>query len=197
MPVSLCKIGKSFLPAMFGLIFLFPQALACCPPMKNSPKKELEQASFVFSGKVVKADPSYWPSINREFPFIHIIVWETYMIFSVKEVWKGEVMSEIRIKSELSSVNFNFEEGKEYLVYAGGNDLGSISTSTCTRTARLIDAGADLAVLGKGIRPKFPSVMSAVPPIVSLVLALSLPILIIWIYYLRNRNSREITKFPA
>jgi len=123
MPVSLCKIRKYFLPAMFGLIFILPQALACCPPLKNSPKKELEQARFVFFGKVVNADPSYWFRINREFPFIHIIVWETYMVFSVKEVWKGEVTSEIRIKSDFSSVSFNFEEGEEYLIYAGGNDL--------------------------------------------------------------------------
>jgi hypothetical protein len=186
MPLSLCT--KSFLPAMFGLIFIFPQALACCPPSKNSPKEELEQASFVFSGKVVNVDPSYWFRINREFPFIHITVWETYMVFAVKEVWKGEVTSEIRIKSELSSVSFNFEVGKEYLVYAGGNDLGSISTNTCTRTARLIGASKDLAVLGKGVRPKLPSVMSAVPPIGSLVLALVLPILSIWIYYLRNKE---------
>src|SRR5215510_6048504 len=198
MPVNLCKIRKSFLPAMFGQIFIFPQALACtCIPRSNPPKKELEQASFVFSGKVVNADASYWLGINREFPFFHIIVWETYMVFSVKEVWKGEVTTEIRIKSDISSCNFNFEEGREYLVYAGGNDLGSISTNYCTRTARLIDASEDLAVLGKGGRPKLPSVMSAVPPILSLVLALALPILIIWIYYLRNRKSREITKFRA
>jgi len=119
------------------------------------------------------------------------------MVFSVKEVWKGEVTSEIRIKSDFTSVSFNFEEGKEYLVYAGGNDLDGISTSSCTRTARLIDASKDLAVLGKGVPPKLPSAMSAVPPIGSLVLALALPILIIWIYYFRNRNRREITKFPA
>jgi hypothetical protein len=181
MPVNLCKIGKFFLPAMFGLIFIFPQALACCG-LKNSPKKELEQASFVFSGKVVNADPSYWFIINREFPFIHIIVWETYMVFSVKDVWKGEATSEVRIKSEISSVSFNFEEGEEYLVYAGGNDPGSISTSTCTRTARLIDASEDLAVLGKGSRPKPPSKKSPLPAIGSLFLGLALPVLILWIY---------------
>ena len=112
--------------------------------------------------------------------------------------WPREVgKSTNQSGTSFSSVSFNFEEGEEYLVYAGGNDLGSISTNTCTRTARLIDASKDLAVLGKGVPPKLPSVMSAVSPIGSLVLALALPILIIWIYYFRNRNRREITKFPA
>ena len=191
MPVSLCKIGKFLLPAIFSLIFLAPQALACfCFPI-NSPKKELEQASFVFSGKVVNTDASYWLRINHEFPFIHFIVWDTYLVFSVKEVWKGAVTPEIRIMYSLKSCSFRFKEGEEYIVYAGGNDLGGISTGICSRTARLIDANEDLTQLGIGRHPELPSMKSSLPAIGSLLLALALPLLIMRIYCLNRGGERR------
>jgi hypothetical protein len=191
MPVSLCKIGKFFLPAMFGVVFLFPKAYACtCPPI-NSPKAEMKQAEAVFIGKVVKTNvPNRKLHINLRFPFVHFVHlahWGTRIEFSVKEVWKGQASSEIGIMNPpgYHGCNLIFKEGDEYLVYAYGEREG-MYTHKCTRTALLIDANEDLAELGKGIRPELPSVISALPPIGSLVLALALPVLILWIYYLKR-----------
>ncbi|HYA18613.1 MAG TPA: carboxypeptidase regulatory-like domain-containing protein [Bryobacteraceae bacterium] len=54
----------------------------------------------------------------------------------------------LTVWTEASDCGIPFQAGETYLVY-GDNDeeTGQISTSVCTRTARLSDAGADLAYL--------------------------------------------------
>jgi hypothetical protein len=193
MPVHLCKIGKFFLTAMFGVIFLILPAHACTCPPNNSPKVEMKQADAVFSGKVVKTNaPNRRLRINLRFPFIHFIQWRTRIEFSVKEVWKGQASSEIGIINTLGSTcDFTFKEGDEYIVYAYGTREG-FYTHRCSRTALLIDASEDLIDLGKGIRPELPSIQSSLPAIGSLLLALALPVLILWLYCLsRGGQQRE------
>ncbi|MCI0661536.1 MAG: hypothetical protein L0220_10715 [Acidobacteria bacterium] len=193
MPLSLCKIGKFFLPVIFGLIFLYSQAYACtCPPI-NSPEVEKKQANTIFSGKVVNANASDRKlRIDLRFPFIHFIEWRTRIEFSVKEVWKGQASPELGIITFGShGCNFNFKEGDEYIVYAYGNDKDDLYTHRCTRTALLIDANEDLTQLGIGRRPEHPSLKSALPAIGSLFLAIALPVLILYIYCLNRRKQRE------
>jgi hypothetical protein len=195
MPVSFFKIGKFFLSALFGVIFFYFQASACtCPPI-NSPKIELNQAVAVFSGKVLKTNATERRlRINLSFPYFHFINWRTRVEFSVMEVWKGTASSEIGIITVPGShsCNFNFKEGDEYIVYAYGSEKEGMYTHKCTRSALLIDASEDLTDLGKGIRPEHPSIKSGLPAIGSLLLALALPSLVLWIYCLtRDRQQKE------
>lgn len=54
----------------------------------------------------------------------------------------------IEVWTEASDCGVPFQVGETYLIYADDDEeTGTISTSTCTRTARLSDAGADLAYL--------------------------------------------------
>jgi len=200
--VSLCKVVKFFLPAIVGVIFLSTQADACtCPPTKNSPGVEMKQAEAVFSGKVVKTNvPNRQLIINRRFPFIHFVYfarWGTRTEFSVNEVWKGHATSEIglivhpNISYHHFGCSFDFKEGDEYIIYAFTAPAG-MYTYKCTRTALLIDASEDLTDLGKGVRPEPPSIKSALPPIGSLLLAQTLPALILWIYCLNRGREQKI-----
>jgi hypothetical protein len=193
MPLSLCKIGKFFLLVIFGLIFLFPAAYACtCPPI-NSPEMEKRQANFVFSGKVVNANASDRKlRIDLRFPFIHFMEWRTRVEFSVKEVWKGEALPRYGIITNFTPHGciFTFNEGDEYIVYAYGNEKDGMFTHKCTRTALLLDASEDLIRLGNGIRPEIPTIKSALPAVGSLVLAIALPVLILYIYCLNRRKQQ-------
>src|SRR5262245_8921546 len=193
MAVSLCKIGKFFLPAIFSMIFLLSQADACTCSSPDSPRVEMKQSDVVFSGKVVKTNvPKRRIRINLSFPFIHFIQWQTRIVFSVKEVWKGKASSEIGIIDTLgSSCNFYFKEGDEYIVYAYGGEGDGLYTNICSRTALLIDASEDLRDLGKGVRPEPPSIKSALPAIGTLLLALAMPVLILWIYCLNRGGQRR------
>jgi hypothetical protein len=50
--------------------------------------------------------------------------------------------------TDASDCGFNFQAGETYLVYADDDEeTGQLATSVCHRTARLSDAGADLAYL--------------------------------------------------
>jgi len=191
--MSLCKIGKFFLPAMFGTIFLLPQALACtCPPI-TSPKREMERAEGVFSGKVINANvPNRRLRINLTFPFIHSIQRGSRIEFSVEEVWKGKASPQIAIMAtpQFHGCNISFKEGDEYIVYAYGEKDG-MYTHKCTRTTLLIDASEDLTQLGSGVRPEHPTINLAFPAIGSLLLALALPVLIIWIYCLNRERVQS------
>lgn len=71
----------------------------------------------------------------------------------VSEVWKGDVGKTLRVTTSADSgagCGYPFEEGKEYLVYAGED----ASVSLCSETKPLSSAGADLEALGTGERPK-------------------------------------------
>src|SRR5262245_39914103 len=194
MPLSLCKIGKFFLPAIFGMIFLMPPAYACtCPPI-NSHEMEKRQANFVFSVKVVYASATDRKlRIDLRFPFIHFIEWRTRVEFSVKEVWKGEALSRYGITTTFAShgCNFIFKEGDEYIVYAYGNQKDELYTHKCTRTALLLDASEDLTRLGDGVRPEIPTIKSALPAIGSLFLAIALPVLILYLYCFNRRKQQK------
>jgi hypothetical protein len=73
--------------------------------------------------------------------------------FEVSKVWKGKVdKQQVILTSEsFSGCKYSFEKGKEYLVYASGEEL-TIQTALCNATKPLANAHADLAVLEQETR---------------------------------------------
>lgn len=61
---------------------------------------------------------------------------------------KGDNEEFFEIETPFDDCAIDFQEGETYLVYANGDeDSGVLSTTSCTRTRRLSDAGEDLAYL--------------------------------------------------
>lgn len=132
---------------VFGLMTLIPDCASACScaivgSQKERVKSELSHSDAVFSGEVVK--------IDRPSPIKSTAAPET-VSFRVSEVWKGPEggMLEVRTPVSGTSCGYHFEEGQEYVVYAGKG----MSVNLCSETKLLSKAGADLAVLGDGEKP--------------------------------------------
>ena len=111
--------------------------------MKQQVKKARVQSQAVFVGEVLEVVSSP----------------ESYVVkvkFRVESSWKGMVATELLLTTGRGGgdCGYRFEVGKKYLVYAYGSDERDLLTNICQRTAGLMDATADLKVLGKG---KWPS----------------------------------------
>ena len=73
---------------------------------------------------------------------------------TVSEVWKGPKQRTVEVTTGADSgmgCGYSFEDGREYLVYAGKG----ISVDLCRETKPLAKARADLAVLGNGENRKY------------------------------------------
>jgi len=142
--------------AVFAFVLaLSERALGCeCvpqPPEKPSPEearaamvKDFDGATAVFAGKVVEADL-------------------LKVKFKVERSWKGSVGKEFVLSTgvrkyedgafSISSCDYHFKVGDEYLVYAYPVDPGWHPDSTdlqarqCTRTRLLKDAEQDVEML--------------------------------------------------
>jgi hypothetical protein len=69
----------------------------------------------------------------------------SHTLFRVSEAWKGVGTKEVFVETSLCPIQF--ENGKEYLVFAQGTGT-KVSTSGCTLTRELSYAKDDLKVLG-------------------------------------------------
>ena len=100
----------------------------------------------VFAGEVTNIESDEGPVINSTDPVM--------VTFQVIEVWKGAPQNTITITTprESASCGFNFEVGREYVVYAWDNGDG-LSTNLCSRTAELSPDLEDLDALGPGTVP--------------------------------------------
>ncbi|SFX05347.1 hypothetical protein SAMN04487866_101343 [Thermoactinomyces sp. DSM 45891] len=122
-----------FVIAMSGWWVLEVQACSCVP--SGDPIKEADKSSAVFVGKVVKLERD----TNQHIAILH-----------VSKRWKGDLDPELIVYTALSeaSCGFEFEMGKEYLVYAT-KENGHLTTTICSRTKLLSEAQADLDALNK------------------------------------------------
>jgi hypothetical protein len=116
-------------------------ACSCVTP--GPPAAELEAATAVFSGKVLRADVGGGEVTSSADP-----VWVGFQVFSV---WKGPALTTLVVTTarESASCGYPFEVGREYLVYSGGT-WDALGVSLCSRTRLLAEAEADLVVLGPG-----------------------------------------------
>jgi hypothetical protein len=137
---------------LMGLSFLvlLPDCASACSCAVLGSKKQVEWAlshpGAVFTGEVVKIDrPS---SIKSS------LAPET-VTFRVSESWKGPEGATLEVRTPISgmSCGYPFKEGQEYLVYAHGKQQ-DLKVDLCSGTKALSKAGADLAELGNGQKPK-------------------------------------------
>jgi hypothetical protein len=124
---------KKYIYISFTLaIFLFLSAeksFACSCMFTPDPlKKQIQNAFFesdaVFSGKVVEVKDSP----DDKYRFI--------VKLKAAKFWKGTAAQEITITTEKDGAmcGFNFETGKNYLVYAYGKK-DELLTNNCSRTS--------------------------------------------------------------
>ncbi|WLD94311.1 hypothetical protein [Alkalihalobacillus sp. AL-G] len=124
---------------------------ACSCAETNSVADELNRSDVVFSGNVVNVDRGggfFGP--NRK-----------SVKFKVSKTWKGTKQKSIIITTGFGGgdCGFEFEAGKEYLVYAIHSSTydGKLTTGICDRTTELSAAAEDLIILGEGDEPTIES----------------------------------------
>lgn len=125
-----------------SLVGYVPKAKACSCIPPEPPLEAMAKADIVFAGKVADIDA---PAVMTS------TLDENKITFNVSRAWKGVEMNPFYVYSSGSSAScgYEFEVGKEYLVYAYDDD-GRPATGLCTRTALLANASEDLAVLPAG-----------------------------------------------
>jgi hypothetical protein len=130
--------------AALALAAAAPRALACSCAPPGEPRAELAAADAVFAGRVVSVEPQEAAAFPR-----------LAVRFALKAVWKGLPEGDeatLTTAADSAACGYHFEEGEEYLVYAYRSDDGDLTTSLCSRNARLDQAAADLAAFGEPAR---------------------------------------------
>ncbi|MEW5840013.1 MAG: hypothetical protein AB1753_03330 [Thermoproteota archaeon] len=121
------------------------RAYACSCIEPGPPAQALAESDRVFVGKVLSVE-----SANNG----------RTVTFEAERAWKGIDSRAVTLNTASSSAScgYDFEEGKEYLVYAQKGEV-----SLCSRTAPAELATADYAALGEAYDP-VPGVMTPEPP---------------------------------
>jgi hypothetical protein len=132
--VLLCMLGLA------ATLFEVPKAHACSCVGSISPGEQFEKSTAVFAGKVADIEAGDYSNT------VH---------FDVERAWKGVSTTTLALTTSGSSDSsgYDFEKGKEYVVYAYSSDESSLRTSTCSRTQLVAYAYDDLAYLGAGYTP--------------------------------------------
>ena len=109
----------------------------------------------MFSAEAVDVEESPPATTMIEGTMAFIMGEDTATVFlRVSEVWKGPRRQTVMVNAAASpgsGCGYPFEEGREYLVYATGEDP---SVSLCSETKPLSVADADLGALGDGEAPE-------------------------------------------
>lgn len=142
-------IMATFLVLSIMTIFIPSNVYACSCARPQTVEAQFSRSEAVFAGRVleVKEQRNLNGSMTKA------------ALFEISHIWKGGPESQIIIHtgSGDGDCGFNFEKGKEYLVYAqpsamyGSKEL--LITIICDRTNELDHAQEDLAVLGEGKIP--------------------------------------------
>ncbi|MFB2919074.1 MULTISPECIES: hypothetical protein [Aerosakkonema] len=141
---------KILLVAASLLVLLNSNPADACSCLSANPRRSYQQARAVFAGKVtdivvrqraVDRQPNNDNEADRLFT-------EVKVTFEVTKVWKGRISRQAVVMTSRSSAScgYNFEKGKEYLVYAANEDA-ELTTGLCSGTKPLAMAQADLSIL--------------------------------------------------
>ncbi|CAA9437452.1 MAG: hypothetical protein AVDCRST_MAG03-3714 [uncultured Rubrobacteraceae bacterium] len=145
------------------LVALLPDcASACsCAALPGTPQeragKALSGSTAVFSGEVVEFEKPPPATTMIEGTMMSMMGGggpEATATLRVSEVWKGPRQQTMTVTTEADSgvgCGYPFEDGREYLVYATGDER---SVSLCSETKPLSEARADLGALGDGASPE-------------------------------------------
>jgi hypothetical protein len=139
--------GSLTLPVIAFMLLGASDGLACSCAGPADVLQALEQATAVFSGRVVDVI-KHKPDRTRPQSWFTGV--ET--VLEVKTVWKrvDKRVVSVFTSDQQSACGYRFRKGRTYLVYAHRNEEGKLVTSICTRTKRLKDAEEDLSKLGPG-----------------------------------------------
>ncbi len=132
---------------------------SCVEP--RPPEEAFARTDAVFVGQVMGDGNSLWDQIQKEIaqaynqavpplPHIRMIgLYERDISFDVQDSWQGVNTTQITVRtgSGGGDCGYNFQQGKQYLVYADHSPDGDLYASICTRTASLANAGEDLDYL--------------------------------------------------
>jgi hypothetical protein len=121
---------------------------SCIPPVP--PREALGQADAVFAGRVVsvterrEGGPAF---PGRPYLEVRIVP---------ERRWKGAAGDTVTVATSDNSAScgYAFEQGRDYLVYAGGED--ALRVFICSRTRPLADAAEDVAALGAPATTRIP-----------------------------------------
>jgi hypothetical protein len=134
-----------------GILVLLPDCASACScaslgSQQEQVKQALSDSEAVFSGEVVDVEKERAATASHP--------GTVTVTLQVSEVLKGPQREtlEVSTPSTGSACRYPFEEGREYLVYAYGKQ--DLKVDLCSETKLLSKAGADLAVLGNGEKPK-------------------------------------------
>lgn len=167
-----------------SFVALLPDcASACTCGVEGSPKERargaIADSDAVFSGEVVKLEKEPPETEMVEGTMLTVVGGggrKSTVTLRVSGVWKGPELQTVRFTTPVDdgiSCAFPFEEGREYLVYANGEQ--DLEVGGCSETKPLSGAGADLALLGEGEAPDGGSTLSdtsgGVPPLAVIGLA--------------------------
>lgn len=140
-----------------ALTVLFPDcASACMCAIEGSPKERAEEAiadsDAVFSGEVVDLEKAPPDTEMLEGTMLTVMGGgerKATVTLRVSEVWKGPKQQAVQFTTPVAdgiSCAHPFKEGREYLVYANGEQ--DLRVDGCSETKMLPEADADLALLG-------------------------------------------------
>lgn len=154
------KMKKILLTIFLSSLLFFTGAdsvSACSCVQPSSPSEELQKSSAVFMGTVVNIDSSRLQKAKRQIG-LGSSMDPVEVTFDVSKSWKGPKNKNITVKTARSSAScgYNFEQGKEYLVYANESDEG-LNVSLCSRTSLASEAEEDVSKLGKSYEPEISS----------------------------------------
>ena len=163
-------MSVQFMTAVILVLTFSPAPVFGCtcaaPPPESKTASELgggTKADAIFEGKVESVElrwklkeaqigdviPTEATDLDQDGPVMQVS-------FEVSHSYRGDQRRPMRFSTGLGGgdCGFDFEVGKQYLVYAFKNEAGELSTSTCTRTTRLEKSRGNLAYLpGKRVAP--------------------------------------------
>jgi hypothetical protein len=121
-----------------ALLLSVPEAIACsCMPWPP-PLEALDEATAVFTGRIVEATPT---DVERGFDYK----------IEVHQVWKGVSSEHVFVNTDdVAMCGLYMEVGKNYLVYAYG-EPGDLWSHNCSRSREVDFAAEDIAALGDPI----------------------------------------------
>lgn len=141
---------KKILITMFIIIISIlslSKTFACSCMIPQSPEVEIERVDYVFIWKVL--------SIKESNPLIDAIwiIRENKINFEISWIVKWDLEKNTKIFTSFSSAScgYNFEENKDYIVYASENEW-KIEVSLCSRTSLLKNADEDLEAFKENIK---------------------------------------------
>lgn len=136
-------------------------AWACSCAIPDSPEEAFSRADAVFVGRATGDGNTFWNRLQVDFiifyhqfvpPLPHTLVtglYERSISFEVQDSWQGVETTLITMRTGWGGgdCGYNFQQGKQYLVYASHSPDGDLYASICLRTAALENAGEDLEYL--------------------------------------------------